>query len=178
MIDGGPASWGIAFPRLFARLKWGQTDAQFGLADPPEDEVGNVHVICRTGEGIVVCESNEGWRLLPGGTREPGESIEETARRELVEEAGATLRSTLAWCGAFRYIQGGPRYRLHLPYPVSYMLYAVADVDIDGEPTSPPDGEQVTDVRVMPPHGAADWMHTRDRNMADIVRLAVARAVL
>jgi 8-oxo-dGTP diphosphatase len=178
MIDD---AWRDAYPDLFAPKLWGprgETEARFGLADPPEDAIGNVHVICRTGDGIVVCASDEGARFLPGGTREPGESIEETAQRELLEEAGVRLRSPLTWCGAFRCDQSGPRYRPHLPYPINFMLYAVADGEVTGNPTSPPDGEQITEVLVLPPEQAADWLQRQDPIFADLVRLTVARGLI
>lgn len=40
-----------------------------------------------------------GWLDLPGGAPEPGESHEETLRRELVEECGATLGAVHSWHG-------------------------------------------------------------------------------
>ena len=36
----------------------------------------------------------------------------------------------------------------------------------------------VTGPHLLAPDKAADWMHARDRNMADIVRLAVARGMV
>jgi len=38
----------------------------------PDELISNVHVVCRTTGGIVVCGNDIGWRFLPGGTREPG----------------------------------------------------------------------------------------------------------
>lgn len=169
-IDG---QWRTRFPELFAPHRWENAgfDVQFGLAQPDEAEISNIHVMCRTDGGIVVCQNDTGWRFLPGGTREPGEAIGEAARRELVEEAGATLLSPLQWIGAFRCASDRPPWRPHLPHPVSYFGYAVADVELDGVPTNPPDGEQVTEVLVLPEKQATEWLGGSD---ADIVRLAVA----
>lgn len=173
-LDG---QWRMRFPELFAPQywEWAGFDARFGLEVPPDAEISNMHVMCRTDGGIVVCENDTGWRFLPGGTREPGEGIEETARRELVEEAGATLLSPLRWIGVFRCESRRPPWRPHLPHPVSYWAYAAADVEVDGVPTNPPDGEQVTEVLVLPIDRAVEWLGApRDGGAADIVRLAVA----
>lgn len=49
----------------------------------------------------MVFETDQGWRSVPGGTREPGETIAETADRELYEEVGAHLKGPIDWVGAF-----------------------------------------------------------------------------
>lgn len=47
-------------------------------------------IIARSGEKWVFCRHRERNTLeIPGGHREPGESVDETARRELREETGA-----------------------------------------------------------------------------------------
>jgi len=168
--------WSDVFPALFApqRWEWGGIDVQFSLEAPADDAVSNVHLLARATDGLVVCRNDLGWRFLPGGTREPAEPIEETARRELLEEAGARLTSPLRWLGAFRGEHTRAPYRPHLPYPVSYWLYAVADVEVEAEPTNPADGEQVVEVLTLPPSEAATWLAGHDNQMADLVRLAEA----
>jgi hypothetical protein len=70
-------------------------------------------------------------------------------------------------------------YRSHPPHPISYWLYAVADVTFDGPPTCPPGGEQVTDVLTLPPDRAADWLEAgEDVPVADLVRLAAAMGLV
>jgi 8-oxo-dGTP diphosphatase len=173
--------WVQRFPRLYApsRWEWGGVDVQFSLAEPHEELVGNVHVVCRCDGGIVLCRNDLGWRFLPGGTREPGESVRETARRELVEEAGATLVGGWTHLGAFRAEHSRPTpFRPHLPHPLSYWLYAVADVTLDGAPTNPPDGEQVVEVVCLPVNEAATWLSEYDEPGAELVLLAAALGLL
>jgi 8-oxo-dGTP diphosphatase len=175
--------WQERFPKLFARspFLWGgvapgDLEIRFSLELPPEELVSNVKVIARTGEGIVVCESAEGWRFLPGGTREAGETIAETAERELREEAGATIVGDLEWVGAFEVESPRPApYRPHLPHPIAYWLYVVGDVALDARPTNPAGGEAVTDVLTLPPAEAVDYLTVfDDGQLTDVLRLAIA----
>jgi 8-oxo-dGTP pyrophosphatase MutT (NUDIX family) len=41
--------------------------------------------------GLVRCSNRDGSHLWPGGRREPGESLEQTAIREVLEETGWRL---------------------------------------------------------------------------------------
>jgi 8-oxo-dGTP diphosphatase len=175
-------AWAERFPELFAPgyWEWGDLDVRFTVDEPPDELISNVHVVCRATGGIVVCGNDIGWRFLPGGTREPGETIEELVRRELLEEAGARLTGPLTWLGAHRADHRRPApYRPHLPHPVSYWANFVADVVIEQEPTNPEDGEQVTEVLVLPPDEAADYLDGQPGGvMGPIVRLAQARQLV
>ncbi|GAA1564857.1 hypothetical protein GCM10009789_18030 [Kribbella sancticallisti] len=177
-------NWTEQVPELFAPAfwGWGELDVRFSTEQPPDELISNVHVVARTEGGIVVCRNDLGWRFLPGGTREPGEAIVETARRELLEEAGARLLGPLTWVGAHRadHRRPGP-YRPHLPHPVSYWINVVADVVIDHEPTNPADGEQVLEVVVLPADEAIAYLDAMDDNqgvMGNVVRLAQAMGLI
>lgn len=174
--------WQERFPRLFSRtpFDWGgvasgELQLQFTLESPPEELISNVKIIGRAGGGVVVCEDDRGWRFLPGGTREAGESAAETARRELLEETGATFVGHPTWFGAFEVHDPRPNpYRPHLPHPISYWLYVVGDVALDGRPTSPPDGEAITAVLSLPPAEAIDYLAGFDNGpLTDVLRLAI-----
>ena len=125
---------------------------------------------------VVVCRSVEGWRFLPGGTREPGESVADLVRRELREEAGYVPVGEPVFLG--RYVAtsaaAGP-YRPHLPHPVCSWGYYVVPVDRLGAPLNPADGEEVVEVQALAPAEAASWLAVHDPVHADVVRLAVAR---
>jgi 8-oxo-dGTP diphosphatase len=175
--------WQERFPQLFARsaFEWGgvasgDLEIQFSLALPPDELVSNVKVIGRAAGGVVVCQSDQGWRFLPGGTREAGEAVTETARRELLEEAGASIVGGLHWIGAFEVNNPRSRpYRPHLPHPVSYWLYVVGDVTFEGGPTNPADGEPVIEVLTLPPPEAVNYLAAFDNGqLTDVLRLAIA----
>ncbi|TCN37342.1 8-oxo-dGTP diphosphatase [Kribbella orskensis] len=175
-------TWVERFPELFAPAfwAWGELDVRFTTEQPADELVSNVHVVGRTEGGVVVCANDLGWRFLPGGTREPDEPIHETARRELLEEAGARITGPLTWIGAHRadHRRPGP-YRPHLPHPVSYWINVVADVVIEAAPTNPPDGEQVTEVLVLPPDEAIAYLDEHpDGVMGNVVRLAQAMGLV
>src|SRR3954452_15833531 len=68
---------------------------------PPDHLVSRLHLVAITGDALmVVCRSAQGWRFLPGGTRERNESLHDLASRELMEEAGAALRGDLVYFAA------------------------------------------------------------------------------
>ncbi|GLB58600.1 RNA deprotection pyrophosphohydrolase [Cytobacillus sp. NCCP-133] len=57
------------------------------------DDPKHVLVICRyNGRWLLTHHKVRGWEF-PGGKAEPGEEIEEAARREVYEETGAILKS-------------------------------------------------------------------------------------
>jgi ADP-ribose pyrophosphatase YjhB (NUDIX family) len=56
-----------------------------GIAD---DLIRSVRCITRVGDGIVYCTTPHDSHIVPGGRREPGETLAETACREVREETG------------------------------------------------------------------------------------------
>jgi 8-oxo-dGTP diphosphatase len=163
------------FPRLYRREKWKWTAAHvtFSAAPPDETLVTNIHVVGFVDDAVVVCRAAKGSWFLPGGTREPGESIDECVARELVEEAGARLVSPLRWIGA-HYVLGyrARSTRPRNPHPLRAILWCAAELSIDGSPTNPADGEQVVEVRVAPLAEAQRLLATGSAWYADLLTLA------
>jgi|SRR6185503_6051648 len=188
----GDARWAVRFPVLFGQSYVAYADCRIrGTTQPPPDPlVSRVHVVGVTPAGaVLVCRSEQEWRFLPGGTREPGESLDDLVRRELMEEAGAVLRASGA---SGRWLRDEPRlffshvaesgrrepYRPHQPHPRAYWSYAVAGVRVVGPPSNPPDGEKILDVHELEPGDAADYMDVHDPVHADVVRLADAMGLI
>jgi 8-oxo-dGTP diphosphatase len=162
------------YPALFApqRWEWGGIDAQFALALPPDDLITNIHLIGFIDDQVVLCEDDRGYWFLPGGTREPAESVHDCLVRELREEAGARLVGEPLWIGAHRAVTDRPRpYRPWQPHPEKAWLWGWAEVELDSAPTNPEDGEQVVQVRAMPVAEAAELLSVESWR-AELVRLA------
>lgn len=66
-----------------------------------QEEAHHVLVICQLGEGWVLTKHKIRGLEFPGGKMESGETLEETARREVYEETGAEI-SELIKMGAYR----------------------------------------------------------------------------
>jgi 8-oxo-dGTP pyrophosphatase MutT (NUDIX family) len=92
--------------------QWGELAFQvagyFTDSAPPLKYVTSVRAIVTQGEGALVITSPDREHILPGGRREPGESLTETLRREALEETGWSLRS-LRLLGFKHFHHLGPR---------------------------------------------------------------------
>jgi 8-oxo-dGTP diphosphatase len=176
--------WAVRFPELFRprHESYANADLEFRLGEPPDVEVARLHVVGIDVDGqVVVCRSVEGWRFLPGGRRERGESLAEVCRRELREEAGCTVLGEPGPVFAYqRATSHNPQpHHPHFTHPVSAWAYAVARVEVTGPPTNPPDGETVVEVLALPPAEAVAWLAEWDEvEPAQVLALADAMGLL
>ena len=135
------------------RWEWASITMTFTTQLPPDQLVASTHVVGFVDDQVLLCrhERSDVW-FLPGGTREPGESVDHSLARELREEAGARLTGPVHWLGAHVGVaDAGTRpYRAHLPHPTKAWLWGWADVEVVGPPTNPADGERVGEIRTFP----------------------------
>ena len=112
---------------------------------PPVVAGAAILILDRAGKVLLHRRSDDGLWSLPGGALEPGESLEEAARREAAEETGLTL-GELTLVDVF----SGPEF-FH-EYPNGDQAFVVgaafAARDVPGTPVV--DGREVTDVRFFP----------------------------
>lgn len=154
------------FPHLFREWSWGPLRLQFELRDtpPPAPLIGNVNIIPYTEAGWVVLELQNGSIEIVGGTLEPEEQYLDTVKRELVEEAGATLLDFRLF-GAFYCISSMPEpYRPHLPHPEFYRLVGYGKIELIGRPTVPAGGEAVVAVHCVSLDEAVQLFRQQNRH--------------
>lgn len=167
--DADPAD----FPALFAprRVDYANADIQFAVGPHTDALVTRLHLIALDHrDRVLVCETAD-WRFLPGGTREPDETLHQLTRRELLEEAGAVVLGPVEIFAHEVAVTHDPEpYRPYFPYPTAQWAYGVCRVRQMVPPTCPPDGEQITGVHAMAPAAAADWLAVHDQVHADVVR--------
>jgi 8-oxo-dGTP diphosphatase len=178
-----PSDWAERFPDLFRPRfeSYANADLDFLLGEAPDEQVARLHLVAVDHDGlVVVCRSVEGWRFLPGGRREPGETLVELTRRELREEAGCEVIGDPDPVFAYqRATSRNPEpHHPHFTHPVSAWAYAVARVRVTGPPSNPPDGEAVVEVRRLPPATGAEWLRVHDVEHADVLLLAEAMGLL
>lgn len=179
----GDTRWAAAFPSLFAVSEVDYAaDCRlwFTTGAVPDELVSRLHVVAVTPrQRVIVCRTIQGWRFLPGGTREVGESLAELAHRELLEEAGARITDTVrVFASHVADSRAEAPFRSHLPHPRAYWAYAMTKAEIVGAPSNPPDGEHVVEVMELAPDEAADYLAGHDPIHADVVRLAQAMALI
>jgi 8-oxo-dGTP pyrophosphatase MutT (NUDIX family) len=165
------------YPNLFQETiwPWGPQRVKFETLnnDPPQHLIANVNVVPRVGNlWLIIRLRDETWEI-PGGTLEPGEDYLASARRELLEEAGGRLLS-LKLFGAWRCVSLAPQpYRPHLPWPESYRVVGLGEVEIVRLPENPSDGEQVISVEAVPLETAVERFQSIGRpDLAELYQLA------
>jgi 8-oxo-dGTP pyrophosphatase MutT (NUDIX family) len=96
---------------------------------PPLDLVSSVRALILKGDQILVVRDPIGVHILPGGRREPGETLLQTLEREVLEETGWTIRDArLIGLAHFQHLTPKPDdYRY--PYPDFLHLVYVATAD-------------------------------------------------
>ena len=105
-------------------------------------------ILSRSGGKWVLCKHRDRDTLeVPGGRREPGEAIEETARRELREETGATAFSIRPVC-VYAVVRDGS------PEESCGMLYAAEIASFEPELHS-----EIEKILLLDDFSQVDWTY-------------------
>lgn len=111
---------------------------------PPLEYVTSVRSGALRGDEALVMRNLDESRVLPGGRRERGEAIEETLRREVLEESGWTLRDIVPLGFAhLRHLGERPPGYEEYPHPDFFWLVFAAEADEFTPGMKDPDGYEV-----------------------------------
>src|SRR4029078_3394269 len=109
-------------PIVEERVHWGsgrdlKVRAYLSQKPPPLGYISSVRCVVIREDGVLVVKDEDGFHIFPGGRREPGESLEDTLRRGVLEETGWSL-GALSLLGFLYYHDLGERPPGHrLPFP-------------------------------------------------------------
>jgi 8-oxo-dGTP pyrophosphatase MutT (NUDIX family) len=101
MVEDQSADLKIFLARLVPKIRevviWG--DLRFNVTSyvcnglPPLEYITSVRAIVCTHQDVLLVRDPESVHIQPGGRREEGESLEQTLRREVLEETGWIIES-------------------------------------------------------------------------------------
>jgi 8-oxo-dGTP pyrophosphatase MutT (NUDIX family) len=108
-------------------ITWGdqllRVRSYIGYGVPPADYVTSVRCVVLCGNQVLVVRDPQEQHILPGGRRAPGETFEQTARREVREETGWLL-GELQPLGVKHFYHLSPK-SANYPYPYPDFLQLI-----------------------------------------------------
>lgn len=121
-------------PLVVEDARWGEMPlriaAHAGMYRGPDELVSSVRCIVLDGDRVLVCDTPNGPHVVPGGRREPGETLEQTARREVHEETGCRV-GAMAPLGFFHFTQLAD-VPAGYPYPHPELVQVVFTAPLEG----------------------------------------------
>jgi len=117
--------------KINSEISWGGNIYKVEYEDTDSfEKIGKfdqIYGICFVGNKIAVCYNKLGFWVLPGGTPKNGESMEETLKREVFEEAGLKLIKYLPV--GYQISRGNNKTKIQ--------LRAVCECKLAGKPADP-----------------------------------------
>lgn len=164
------------FPHLSRGVRWRNTaltGARVVNGIPDTTRLQSVNMVPFVGGDVLVITLENGHIMLPGGTREHGESLFETISREMREETGHAVDSCFPFL-VMECVSFDPTpWRPWMTHPEFERLVCLGQARHVGEPENPPDAEQIAHVHVMAPDEAVRFLHDAGRpELGDVYAFA------
>lgn len=164
------------FPDLTRTVRWRNTaltGCRLVTGAPDTSRLQSVNMVPFVGDRVIVISQEDGNIMLPGGTRELGETLLETISREMIEETGYTLGSCYPYAVLECISCDEKPWREHLVHPEFERLVCFGEVRYLDAPTNPDDAEQIDRVDLLAIDQADRFLrHAGRPELADIYRLA------
>jgi 8-oxo-dGTP diphosphatase len=164
------------FPHLSRGVRWRNTALTgarpiSGAPDPAR--LQSVNMVPFAGDRVIVITMHDGHIMLPGGTRERGESLLETITREMMEETGHAIDS----CHPFLVLEAisydERPWRPWLVHPEFERLVCFGNVHRIGAPENPDGAEQIAQVHLLAPDDAIRFLDDAGRpELAEVYAFA------
>lgn len=114
-------------PQTVEQVTWGdlrlQVTSYLCATLPPDAFITSVRAIVCNERAVLVVHDPDGAHILPGGRREAGETLEQTLRREVLEETGWEIEQ-LHLLGVLHYHHLDPK-PADYPYPYPDFLQII-----------------------------------------------------
>lgn len=164
------------FPNVTRGVRWRNTaliGARTVTGIPDASRLQSVNMVPFAGDDVLVITLENGRVMLPGGTRERGESLFETISREMREETGYAIDSCFPYLILECISYDARPWRPWLVHPEFERLVCLGDVHRVSEPENPADAEQIAHVHLMPLDDAVRFLHDAGRaELADVYAFA------
>lgn len=171
------AEFTTRFPHLSRGVRWRNTALLgarpiTGMPDPTR--LQSVNMVPFVGDDVLVIALEDGHLMLPGGTREQGESLLTTISREMREETGHAIDTCYPFLSLQNISYDARPWRPWLPHPAFERLVCLGEVHRVSAPENPDGAEQISHVHHLAPEAAIRFLNEAGRpELAEIYAYAV-----